>query len=262
MRDAGHTDAVVAVFAHPDDESLACGGTLARLADSGMRVTVVCASHGEKGSPDGADKDDALARTRASELREAATTLGIAEVILLDYPDGELQWTLVTEFRADLEMFLRRRRPSAVITFGSDGLYWHGDHVAIHEHTTAVVRSLGSDRPSLYYVTMVSETMTNIVAAARARGWSPPTKGFWSLPPEAFGVGANRPTVVVDVGPWVPQKLAAIECHRSQVGVEHPFTLLDDRAARRWLGLEYFHRDDVLSSTPSVLEPLACGYRP
>ena len=262
MSDVLHSDAVVAVFAHPDDESLGCGGTLARLADSGMRVTVVCASHGERGSPNHPDRDDALARTRANELHEAATTLGISEVILLDYPDGELQWTLVTEFRADLEMFLRRRRPAAVITFGSDGLYWHSDHIGIHEHTTAVVRSLGAGGPSLYYVTMATETMTNIVAAARQRGWMPPAQGFWSLAPEAFGVGAKPPTVVVDVARWVPRKLAAIECHLSQVGVDHPFAQLDNQAACRWLGLEYFHRADDLPSKPSILESFACASRP
>src|SRR5215212_9208038 len=84
---AGRT--VLGVFAHPDDESLACGGTLARLADAGCRVVVVCATHGEGGSisdpalvPDGD-----LGDVRVQELRDAAAVLGVADVIVLDHPD-------------------------------------------------------------------------------------------------------------------------------------------------------------------------------
>ena len=76
---------VLAIFAHPDDESLACGGTLARLADAGVRVVLLCASRGERGSvsdpalvPDGD-----LGTVRTSELHEAAKVLGIAEVIIV-----------------------------------------------------------------------------------------------------------------------------------------------------------------------------------
>src|SRR5437762_12086977 len=89
---AGRT--VLAIFAHPDDESLACGGTLARLADAGARVILLCASQGEAGSisdpalvPDGN-----LGAVRAHELRDAAPVLGIAEVLLLDPPAGDRRW--------------------------------------------------------------------------------------------------------------------------------------------------------------------------
>ena len=86
---AGRT--VLAIFAHPDDESLACGGTLARLADDGVRVVLLCASHGERGHRrtrrwPGAPISAAPASASSSE---AAEVLGIAEVILLDHPDGE-----------------------------------------------------------------------------------------------------------------------------------------------------------------------------
>jgi LmbE family N-acetylglucosaminyl deacetylase len=81
---------ILAVFAHPDDESLSCGGTLARLADAGARVVLLCASRGESGSV----SDQALVaasdlgRVRSDELREAARTLGIADVLIYDHPDG------------------------------------------------------------------------------------------------------------------------------------------------------------------------------
>src|ERR1700751_3666437 len=88
---------ILAIFAHPDDESLACGGTLARLADGGARVVLMCASHGERGGLSGPVEDAELGRTRARELYEAAATLGISDVIILNHPDGDLRWADVTE---------------------------------------------------------------------------------------------------------------------------------------------------------------------
>src|SRR5215467_4427672 len=86
---AGRT--ILAIFAHPDDESLACGGTLARLADAGARVVLMCGSRGESGSISDpalvADGD--LGAVRTHELREAAAVLGITEVIVLSHPDGD-----------------------------------------------------------------------------------------------------------------------------------------------------------------------------
>jgi len=154
---------VLAVFAHPDDESLACGGTLARLADAGVRVIVMCASRGERGSITGPARDDKLAQLRAMEAREAAAALGIAHLIMLDHPDGDLQWAHVSELHAEIVMAVRRYDPAAVITFGEDGLYWHLDHVGVHERTTTAVRSLGAGAPPLYYVTMPRGAMRAIV---------------------------------------------------------------------------------------------------
>lgn len=247
---------VLAVFAHPDDESLACGGTLARLADAGMHVVIMVASHGERGAVTGPARDAALGRQRVIEMQEAAQALGVAEVIVGDHPDGDLRWDRVGEFSADLMLFMRRHAPAAVITFGEDGLYWHLDHVGVHERTITAVRSLGAGAPPLYYVTMPTGVMPQIVRSARARGWTPTPKGFWSLTPEAFGLGAKPPTITVDVGDWVQRKLCAIKCHRSQMGESHPFVDVTDADARRLLGAEYFRRADIPSAGPPVLEPL------
>src|SRR5438105_13212095 len=81
--------AVLGIFAHPDDESLACGGTLARLSDAGARVVILCATRGEAGSisdPALVPNGD-LGGVRERELRDAAAVLGVAEVIILDHPD-------------------------------------------------------------------------------------------------------------------------------------------------------------------------------
>jgi len=247
---------ILAVFAHPDDESLACGGTLARLAAEGFRVTVLSATHGERGGPIDTRKDDALGKARALEICEAAAALNIAEVVIGGYPDGDLRWDHVGEFHAELVTFMRRHQPAAVITFGDDGLYWHMDHIGVHERTTAAVRSLGLEAPPLYYVTMPQGVMTEIVGAARQRGWVPPPRGFWSLEPDAFGIAAQPATITVDVAAWVPHKLAAILCHRSQMVDGHPFAGLCDADARRLLGVEHFHRADIDTAAQPILEQL------
>lgn len=249
--------AVLAIFAHPDDESLACGGTLARLADLGAHVILLCATRGERGGPTGPVKDDNLGLLRVAELTEAAAHLGLREIILMDHPDGELRWEHVPLLHAEIVAAVRRYAPACVITFGADGLYWHVDHIGVHERTTTALRSLGPDAPPLYYVTMPRGMMRPIWEAAIARGWTAPPKGFWSLVPDAFGLNAEPPTVVVDVAPWVTRKVAAIRCHRTQMGTGHPFDQLSPAEAERWLGIEHFHRAPHDPSPLRVLEGLA-----
>lgn len=247
---------ILVVLAHPDDESLACGGTLARLADEGARVVLLCASRGERGSESGPVRDDALADDRARELAGAAAVLGIGDVLLFDHPDGDLRWAHVAELHAQIALAIRHYAPDAVITFAEDGLYWHLDHIAVHERTTTVVRSLGAEAPALYYVTMPGGVMRAIADAATARGWKPPAAGFWSLTPDAFGDAAKPPTIVVPVQDWVHRKLEGIRRHRSQMGMGHPFATIDEGEARRWLGVEHFRRMPEGASAARVLEDL------
>jgi LmbE family N-acetylglucosaminyl deacetylase len=250
---------VLAVFAHPDDESLACGGTLARLSDAGARIVVLCASHGERGSisdpslvPDGD-----LGRVRAQELREAARVLGVAEVVLLDHPDGCLRWAHVPQFHADIVAVTKRCRPDAVVTFAEDGLYWHADHIGVHERTYTALRSLGAEAPPLYYVTMPQGAIHQIVEAAHARGGASAGSTCWGIAAEAFGLATKPPTFVIDVGNWATRKLAALRCHRTQLGPDSPFAWIDDAEARSWLGVEAFRRELLESSGDSMLEQLA-----
>jgi LmbE family N-acetylglucosaminyl deacetylase len=256
-RFAGRT--VLGVFAHPDDESLACGGTLARLADEGARVIVMCASRGEAGSvsdlslvPDG---DLGLVRTR--ELRAAAAVLGVSEVLVLDHPDGDLRWEDVAELHAEIVSTIERYRPDAVITFAEDGLYWHLDHVGVHERTYTAVRSLGSAAPPLYYVTMPLGVMREVVEAAHAKGGAPPESSLWGIDPTAFGDSADPPTFIIDVRDWASRKLAALRCHRTQMGPNNPIAWINEDEARQWLGVEQFRRAPLEASTDDpVLERL------
>jgi LmbE family N-acetylglucosaminyl deacetylase len=249
---------VLAVFAHPDDESLACGGTLARLTDGGARVVVLCASHGEHGSL----SDSALVgggdlgTVRVRELREAAGVLGVSDVIVFDHPDGELRWADVPNLHAEIVMTIARFRPAAVITFGEDGLYWHLDHVGVHERTTTAVRSLGCDAPLLYYVTMAKGAMNGLVSAARGHTDAPAEPTFWGIEPEAFGDHAAPPDFVVDVRAWVPRKLDALRRHRTQMGRRSPIAWIADEDARRWLGHEQFRRASADRPHAAFLEHL------
>jgi LmbE family N-acetylglucosaminyl deacetylase len=255
---AAPRETLLAVFAHPDDESLACGGTLARLADLGVRVVLFSATLGERGGPAGPVRDDTLGRARIEELRAAARALGISDVIVMDHPDGELRWERVPDLHAEIVAAVRRFQPSAIITFGADGLYWHPDHIGVYERTTTALHTFGAAAPPVYYVTMPPATMRAIVDTARGRGWVPPVKGLWSLVPDSFGLHAEPPTVVVDVKPWVDRKLVALGCHGSQMGHDHPFGRLENGEAREWLGVEHFHRTPG-DTRPGLLERLmAC----
>jgi len=255
---AGRT--VLAVFAHPDDESLACGGTLARLSDAGARVALMCASRGENGSisdrslvPDGD-----LARVRTRELQEAAAILGITELLILDHPDGDLRWAHVPQLHAEIVAAVEHYRPDAVITFAEDGLYWHLDHIGIHERTYTALRTLGARMPPLYYVTMSPRTMQEVVEAAHAKGGAPLDSSFWGIAPDAFGAGAKPPTFSVNVRGWVARKLAALRCHRTQMGRDNPIAWIGDDDARTLLGLEYFRREGLtrLDALEAIGEPI------
>jgi N-acetyl-1-D-myo-inositol-2-amino-2-deoxy-alpha-D-glucopyranoside deacetylase len=256
---AGRT--VLAIFAHPDDESIACGGTLARLADAGARVILLCASRGEAGSisdpalvPDGD-----LGCVRARELRDAAAVLGVAEVLVLDHPDGELRWDDVTELHDEIVSAIRTYRPDAVITFAEDGLYWHLDHIGVHERTYTAVRSFGASAPPLYYVTIRRGAMREVVNAAHVKSGALSDSSFAGIPPDAFGDSAKPPSFVIDVRDWVPRKLAALRCHRTQVGPNNPVLWIDDDEARQWLGTEQFRRAPLDAAGDPLLEHFGDG---
>ncbi|MEO8289255.1 MAG: PIG-L deacetylase family protein [Chloroflexota bacterium] len=133
---------LMAIFAHPDDESLGVGGTIARYVAEGVEVHLVTATRGERGwFGDEASNPglEALGRIREKELLAAAKVLGISSVSFLDYIDGDLDQAPPQEAIGRIVSHVRRVRPDVVLTFGSDGAYGHPDHIAISQFTSAAL---------------------------------------------------------------------------------------------------------------------------
>ncbi len=142
-------NSLVAVLAHPDDESFGMGGTLALYAQKGVAIHLICATRGEAGEmeADCLEGYDSIAQRRESELRCAAELLGITSVHFLDYrdsgmsgsPDNQHPQALVNAPVANVAQqiadHIRRLRPQVIITFDPIGGYKHPDHIAIHKAT-------------------------------------------------------------------------------------------------------------------------------
>ena len=263
---SGH--ALLAVFAHPDDESIACGGLLAWCGSIGVRVSLLCVTHGEHGRRDETRESAGRPRVRdvrARELEEAAAVLGIDEVTILDHADGMLPWVNARQLETDIRVVMRRTAPDVVITFGADGLYWHPDHIAVHERTTAAVATLGDDAPALYYVTMPAGAMRAVVdhaadvTAARDPEAAPPCSILGVTDADAFGTLAALPTLVVKTGQFAARRLRALACHRSQ-GRDCALALVDEHEAPRLLGTEHYQRADVGAQGETFIEQFAAPF--
>lgn len=133
---------LLCILAHPDDESIALGGTLAKYAAEGVETSLVVATRGERGWYDDWSKypgEYALGKTREQEVREASHVLGITRLEFLDYIDGDLDLANEHEVVAKLVRIIRLIRPDVVLTFGPEGLYGHPDHIAISQFATSAV---------------------------------------------------------------------------------------------------------------------------
>jgi LmbE family N-acetylglucosaminyl deacetylase len=133
---------LMCILAHPDDESLALGGTLAKYAAEGVEVSLVVATRGERGWFSDWNEypgEQALGTLREMELRRASSALGIARLDFLDYIDGDLDQANPDEVVGKIVRLIRQIQPHVVLTFGPEGLYGHPDHIAISQFTTAAV---------------------------------------------------------------------------------------------------------------------------
>jgi LmbE family N-acetylglucosaminyl deacetylase len=190
-------------------------------------------------------------------LRHAAAALGLTEVALLQHPDGMLPWLEPGVLERDIRAAVLASRPEVVVTFGEDGLYWHPDHVAVHDATRAAVGALGPDAPALYYVTMPPGQMQAVLAAAGPRLTPSSRRDILGIDDAAaFGAAAQPPTLVLHTGPFAARKLAALQCHRTQVA-GGPFDQLSAADAEALLGVEHYRRADVGSTAPAFIERLA-----
>ncbi len=229
------TGGVVAVVAHPDDESLIAGGTLALAATGGLPTGAFALTRGELGPIADAAlaTEETLGAVRERELHAAAAALGLTWSACLQEPDGELEWADEERVAAALAERLAADPPAVVLTFGADGLYDHPDHVAAGRIATLAVARLGGG--IVLQAAWPPDLITRLVAAAHGREL--PTD-LWGIPPEAFGSEGPPPAVVVDGTPVLTRKLAAIRAHRTQLAADHLLHALPDDLAREFLAHE------------------------
>ena len=165
---------LLCVLAHPDDESLGTGGTLAKYAAEGVETYLVTATrgeHGRFGTTGDRPSTDIVGQTREAELRAAARELGLREVTILGYPDGGLDSVDPAAAQVDIADHLLRIRPHVVITFGPEGAYGHPDHIAISQLTTAAIvraaeRAFAVSK--LYHIAWSAETWAAYQTAMKA----------------------------------------------------------------------------------------------
>jgi LmbE family N-acetylglucosaminyl deacetylase len=187
---------VLAIYAHPDDPDVSCGGTLARWAQQGSEVHVVLCTNGDKGTTDASVDPVELARLRATECEEAAALLGLTEQHVLGYRDGEL--TDDEAFRGVLVEWVRRLRPTMVLCPDPTAVFFGEDYFNHRDHR------------------IVGFAVLDALSPASALPLYFPDAGPVHQVETALLSGTLEPTVWVDVSATIEDKAAAVSCHRSQ----------------------------------------------
>lgn len=202
----------LAVYAHPDDPEVGCGGTLARWTASGAEVHLVIGNRGDKGSVDPATDPDALAAHRAEEVAKAAAVLGLADVEHLGYPDGEIDNDAA--LRARLIELIRRHRPDALVAPDPTAVFFGESYINHRDHRQlgwAVLDSLVPAASPLYVPEAGPAHQVGLVLLS----------------------GTLEANAWVDVADVFDRKVAAVACHESRLGEDPTLVaeLLERRAA-------------------------------
>ena len=226
---------VLAVTAHPDDESLYCGGTLRLLTQAGHESRLLTLTRGESGRTLGMCLLDELGDFREAELRNAATVLGISQVRLLAFPDGALAHAVERAARAVAEI-VQEFNPKIVLTFPPNGMNGHPDHIATNRAVVQGIKMGGiASRPCVYFF------------ASEVRFSEPSRPAF--LDPEQVEQSSVIPTTIVDIRPALSWKLEALGHHESQARSTVKFMRLYPSR----FCFEAFH----LADNPSTFDELA-----
>lgn len=248
---------LMAVLAHPDDESLGVGGALAQYAAEHVDVFVLTATRGDRGRYRGHRPGEhehpgpvALAAIRETELRNAASVLGVREVSILDYHDQDLDRADPRRAVADIVGHLRRVRPDVVITFGPDGAYGHPDHIAISQFTTAAIVAAGDCTftcegvddahhavSKLYYMAWPESTWQAYQAAVQRLVSTVDSVERRATPWPDWAI-----TTVIDTSDvWLTVR-RAVSCHVSQIDGYKGFMDLSPRHHQALWGRQSFYR--------------------
>jgi LmbE family N-acetylglucosaminyl deacetylase len=272
-----HTPTLLAVFAHPDDESFGPGGTLARYARSGVDVWLVCATDGDAGTVDAEMLANvaSTAHLRAAELCCAAQTLGLRGVDWLGYrdsgmagsPDNQNPASLyqapMDEVVGKIVASMRKHRPQVVMCDNQFGGYGHPDHIKLHQATTRAFEIAGDAaqypeagppwQPQRLYFTAFSPGLLKLLVRVMPLLRQDPRKVgrnhdidlvqiiSWETPIHAR----------VDVRPYLETKDKASACHKSQGGDQDRFKWIPQFIQRRYWGSETFTRG-VPAPTPGA----------
>jgi LmbE family N-acetylglucosaminyl deacetylase len=191
-------DRAMVIFAHPDDAEIASGGVVARWVAAGCEVTYVLCTDGQAGTADRSLTSAALAQKRAEEQRAAAEFMGVKHLVMLGYPDGELEDT--RQFRGDVVRAIRQYRPHTVFVHDPYRLngFQHRDHRQAGIATTDAVYPYARDH--LHFAEHV--TRDGLEPHKVRELW------YW---------GMDEPNVIVDVSDSIEQQIAALIRHESQL---------------------------------------------
>jgi len=241
---------LLAIFPHPDDETLGLGSTCARYSTEGVETYLVCATHGEYGWFDSEGPNPGLegvAKIRTEELKGAAKNLGLHEVNLLDYIDGNVDQANPEEIIGKLVAQIRRIKPQVVVTFPPDGAYGHPDHIALSQFTNGALvcaadESFKDGQPphrvsKLYYMV---DSMDIVQAANEA---------FGGISMEVDGVTRHQIgwmdwqiTTILDNHNYMDKVQKAIQCHKSQLSGYGPIAQWSVEELSRVFGTGHFYR--------------------
>jgi LmbE family N-acetylglucosaminyl deacetylase len=191
---------ILAVFAHPDDLEISCGGALVRWAAAGSSTHLLTCTQGDKGSVDPSMDPGILAAQRASEATAAATVMGAATHETLGYPDGDIENS--PEFRGRLVAHIRAHRPDIVICPDPTAVFFGDRYINHHDHR------------------VVGWAVLDACAPAAASPLYYPEAG----PPHQVSTlllsGTLEPDVWIDIAAAVDRKIEALLCHASQIGTD------------------------------------------
>jgi LmbE family N-acetylglucosaminyl deacetylase len=235
-------------FAHPDDESMGMGGTLAKYAGRGVETYCLCASRGERGwfGPEQQNPGlQALGQIRTRELEGAVKELGMSGLEFLGYTDGEVDQADPEEIIGKIVEHIRSIRPQVVVTFPPDGNYGHPDHIAIGQFTAAAIvcaadasykdpERLPAFRVQKLYYMVDDENFVNLIA---------PYMGDMTFPVDnqMRGEVAWKEWMVttrIDMADYCHTAWRAIQCHQSQLPSLGPLAEMHEDAAAAVLAMQ------------------------
>jgi len=261
------------VHAHPDDESIGTGATMAKYAADGAHVTLVTCTLGEEGEilvPElehlAADRDGGLGAHRITELDNAMTALGVTDHRFLGGPgrwrDSGMMGLPSNErpdcfWQADLDEatgalveVIREVRPQVVVSYDDNGGYGHPDHIQAHRVTVAAFDAAADPgrypeagepwAPTKLYEAAVPKSLLRVAfEALKEMGEDSP---FGVTDPEdlPFGVEDDVVTTVVDARSFLDHKMAALRAYPTQVAVDGHFFALSNDVGQGAFGLEHY----------------------